>query len=835
MLDWTGERYLPWIQSGHIHYEHLHRYAFAAQFVRGKNVLDLACGEGYGSYILAKQAKSVVSLEIDDRTVKHASNKYLRSNLQFIKGSMLEIPIPGEEEFDAIICFEGIEHVADHDKLLSEVKRLLKRDGIFIVSTPNKIAYTVEADYHNPFHVKELNFDEFKELLSRYFKNAHYLGQRVYAGSNLWNLNAEEYSDYHEFVIEKGGDEYYFTESSHKSPLYFIAVASDSDVRSIVANTASWLLDASDVLLRHLQGQVTQLAYGIQLKDGLISELTNALQARDAQILQMQQGIIMQLLARYQRVVEKLLRPGSRRRHYYELWLAGLRIILNKGWQSSERDRHRQNRRIEFASKYIRGIGIEIGPLHQHLEVPPNVVVRYVGRLSWRIIGVLSRITKGYKVISPGIMDNATNLEKMNDESYDFVICSHLLEHISNPIEAITNWLRVLKPGGILYIAVPDASNPLDTGQEITTTEHLVQDHQADIPSYVQSIGLDILDMRVIDSAGNKINGVNVKEHIYIVEKTSYIPKIIDILQKIPQRMDTETTYLVDVVVPIYNAYEDFEKCLYSLFKYQDIYRIVLIDDGSTDRRVKELLHTLKEHECEPFRIIENEENVGFVRTVNKGMKMSENDVILLNTDTIVTNGWAEKMRACAESHSSIATVNPFSNNCVVCTIPGGIPEGFSIDSFAECVETASFKKYPELPATFGFCMYIKRDVINKLGYFDEESFGKGYGEETDFCLRAIQKGYRNVLCDNTFVFHKGQASFLDAHVSLVQDSRIVISQRYPDYFRTFDEFCRLNPLKELHDNIKLRMATWNISGRKGVTGHRRPARQGHLKTSHLS
>jgi len=573
--------------------------------------------------------------------------------------------------------------------------------------------------------------------------------------------------------------------------------------------------------------QIGGLANALQARDGQIAQLTNALQARDGQIQQMQQGITMQLLARYQRVVEKLLRSGSRRRHYYELWLAGFRIILNEGWQSfwrkfrswglgrmSERDGYGQNRRIEYARKYIRGIGIEIGPLHRRLELPPNVVVRYVGRLSWRIIGVLSRITKGYKVISPGIMDNVTKLEKMNDESYDFCICNHLLEHIDNPIEAITNWLRVLKPGGILYIAVPDASNPLDTGQEITTTEHLVQDHQADIPSYVQSIGLDSLDMRVIDSAGNKINGI--EEYIYIIEKANYVPKIVEMLEKTPQIMDTNAKYLVDVVVPIYNAYEDFEKCLYSLFKYQDIYRIVLIDDCSTDKRVKELLHTLKKHECERFRVIENEENVGFVRTVNKGMKMSKSDIILLNTDTIVTKGWAEKMRACAHSSSSIATVNPFSNNCVVCTIPGGIPEGFTIDSFAECVEIASFKQYPELVTAYGFCMYIKRDAIDKLGYFDEESFGKGYGEEADFCLRAIQKGYRNVLCDNTLVFHKGQASFLDAAGALNLNAKKVLSERYPVFFPMMTLWWQLNPLKELHDNIKLRMATWNISGGKG-------------------
>jgi len=221
-LEWTGERYLPFMDpmvSGvEIHYEHLHRYAFAAQFVKGKKVLDLASGEGYGSNMLSKEAESVIGIDIDEKTVKHANSKYIKNNLKFIQGSILKVPIDGEKIFDVIVCFEAIEHVKEHKKLLYEVKRLLKKDGLFIVSTPNKKVYSKDHDYHNPFHLKELHFDEFENLLKNHFTYALFFGQMVYTTSNLWNLYSKEATNCSEFVIKRDNREFYFSDSLNVIP-----------------------------------------------------------------------------------------------------------------------------------------------------------------------------------------------------------------------------------------------------------------------------------------------------------------------------------------------------------------------------------------------------------------------------------------------------------------------------------------------------------------------------------------------------------------------------------------------------------------------------------------
>src|SRR5437868_5398676 len=115
MLEWTGERFLPWIKESTIAYEHLHRYAYAATLVKDKRVLDLASGEGYGSKMLAASASSVVGIDIDQSVIAHAVEKYGGSKLQFLSGSITAVPIKEDHSFDIIVCFEAIEHIEDQE------------------------------------------------------------------------------------------------------------------------------------------------------------------------------------------------------------------------------------------------------------------------------------------------------------------------------------------------------------------------------------------------------------------------------------------------------------------------------------------------------------------------------------------------------------------------------------------------------------------------------------------------------------------------------------------------------------------------------------------------
>jgi SAM-dependent methyltransferase len=189
-------------------------------------------------------------VDIDDKAVEHAQYKYGSANVQFLKGSISAVPIQDDHSFDVVVCFEAIEHIQDHDQLLQEVKRLLKPDGLFVVSTPNKLTYHDEAREENPFHVKELYFDEFQKLLTGYFRNVSFLGQRVHPSSNIWPIGAVNASGIREIVIQRGESEFQFIPGDKKVPLYFIALATDS---TPVVQAGSVMVDESDHLLRENQ------------------------------------------------------------------------------------------------------------------------------------------------------------------------------------------------------------------------------------------------------------------------------------------------------------------------------------------------------------------------------------------------------------------------------------------------------------------------------------------------------------------------------------------------------------------------------------------------------
>lgn len=276
----------------------------------------------------------------------------------------------------------------------------------------------------------------------------------------------------------------------------------------------------------------------------------------------------------------------------------------------------------------------------------------------------------------------------------------------------------------------------------------------------------------------------------------------------------------VHVIIPVYNAYEDLIVCVESLIKYTDLkkHELIFINDNSSDTRIFTFLENLKK---ENIKVLHNEVNLGFSASVNRGIESCNEDVILLNSDTIVTKNWIEKIVTCAYSDASIATVTPVSNNATLCSVPNfceenTIPDGFTIDEFGDVIEQWSFKKYPTITVAHGFCMFIKREVIKSIGLFDAETFTRGYGEENDFCFRAEQVGYHHAMCDNTFIYHKGTASFLsEEKKQYIENNTKVLETRYKEQWRKNQEYCSIERETEIRNNIltavKLRNKKKNI------------------------
>ncbi len=227
-IEFTGERYQPEI-SGQIAFEHFHRYRFACAHAVGKRVLDVACGEGYGSDILSKIADSVTGLDISEATVANALSRYRGANLEFVVGNAAELPFDNAS-FDLVVSFETIEHHDQHEQMVLEIKRVLRPDGMLIISSPNKQHYSIETGFQNPFHVKELFREEFEKLLGSRFANVAIHGQRVVYGSLLVPEFVEGFQS-----IRVGGED--AGESvGLVAPLYDLAMASDRDLPPMVAS-----------------------------------------------------------------------------------------------------------------------------------------------------------------------------------------------------------------------------------------------------------------------------------------------------------------------------------------------------------------------------------------------------------------------------------------------------------------------------------------------------------------------------------------------------------------------------------------------------------------------
>jgi SAM-dependent methyltransferase len=224
-MDFTGERYIP-TTGGAVHIEHMHRYALSMKFAASKDILDIACGEGYGSNLLAQTARSVTGVDISPEAVAHANAQYgSKANLKFLVGSCDAIPVE-TSSIDLVVSFETIEHHAQHREMMLEIMRVLREDGLLLISSPDKLIYSDGGRQINPYHVKELSFSEFSELLRRHFKTVVFCGQRLATASFVYPMseNVQGYSAYTERqgTLELGG-------APLSRSLYHLALCSKSN------------------------------------------------------------------------------------------------------------------------------------------------------------------------------------------------------------------------------------------------------------------------------------------------------------------------------------------------------------------------------------------------------------------------------------------------------------------------------------------------------------------------------------------------------------------------------------------------------------------------------
>jgi SAM-dependent methyltransferase len=217
--------------------------------VKGKEVLDIACGEGYGSSLLSKYASKVYGIDIDTQSIEHAQRKYVKTdrNLKFIKGSTSEIPLE-DKCIDIVISFETIEHHNEHEQMMREIKRVLREDGKLLISSPEKSIYS-ERDANNPFHIQELSFDDFKRLIETYFNHSLFFTQRFVGGSLIQSAFSDSFKTYHGNYDEIQDGLSIGHVPFYNKPYFNLAICSDTKIDDL--SFASFF-DGANVLVNEM-------------------------------------------------------------------------------------------------------------------------------------------------------------------------------------------------------------------------------------------------------------------------------------------------------------------------------------------------------------------------------------------------------------------------------------------------------------------------------------------------------------------------------------------------------------------------------------------------------
>lgn len=301
--------------------------------------------------------------------------------------------------------------------------------------------------------------------------------------------------------------------------------------------------------------------------------------------------------------------------------------------------------------------------------------------------------------------------------------------------------------------------------------------------------------------------------------------KVLNIVEKIQEQKQycfefPEQFYSneVDIIIPVYNGYKFLEKLLSSVTRTKMKYRLILINDKSPDERVLEYLEKYAKGKSNVL-LLNNEENKGFVQTVNRGFGVGTNHVALVNTDVELPDMWLERLMLPIFEDEKVASTTPYTTCGTICSFPDfGKDNKLFLDLNVDQIDAEFIKQrpvYTEMPTGVGFCIGVNRNVLNEIGNFDAKTFGKGYGEENDWCQRAIEKGYKNVHVENLFVFHNHGGSFLsEDKKKFLKEHEKKLLEKHPAYNSEVAKFCVQDPNKSIRQSVEMDLLCKYSSGK---------------------